>query len=538
MNFQSIRVKSSIPMVLLGATVILIIVIFSFLLKLQSVALEVQSQQFMKAISLVLNADRDLYQAELAETRIIAKLGDFDTEQQDRLENARQVKTRFDEYIQLLNQYPDVTSQFSEFDNVFEGWLTASNQFVDAASQGHNELAQYEQDALQKFKQLRVVLDKAGVTAENKADELKIELDNNISTLAVIAFVIVFAALIIAGWFSYLVPKALTSQMRLLTRQIAEIADGDGDLTTRIDIHNQDEFGDLAVQFNRFVANLRELITTILAQSSDLKALTIVLSDSAVKSKSITQTLNVASDSIVSAVHEMSASSKEMAEIASTSADEAVNASNMATTGITVVANSNASINELSNQMDQALSSSLELQKSSASIASVLDVIRGIAEQTNLLALNAAIEAARAGEQGRGFAVVADEVRTLATRTQESTNHIQTMIQQLQLSVNQSADAISSGKQLADKTIDIFEEANQVFKNLQQSSTRVNEMSTQTALATEEQTAVSDEISQNLFALNEQTSSARSVAQTSEQLAREISALSNTLSHLVERFKV
>ena len=270
-------------------------------------------------------------------------------------------------------------------------------------AKGSNDLAQYEQDALQKFKQLRVVLDKAGEAAEVKADELKLELDNSIATLAAIAFFIVLAALIIAGWFSYLIPKALTSQMRFLTHQIAEIADGDGDLTTRIDIRTQDEFGDLALQFNRFVENLRELITTILAQSSELKALTVVLSDSAVKSKSITQTLNVASDSIVSAVHEMNASSKEMAGIASTSAEEAVNSSNMATTGIKVVANSNASINELSSQMDQALSSSLELQKSSESIASVLDVIRGIAEQTNLLALNAAIEAARAGEQGRGL---------------------------------------------------------------------------------------------------------------------------------------
>jgi methyl-accepting chemotaxis protein len=192
----------------------------------------------------------------------------------------------------------------------------------------------------------------------------------------------------------------------------------------------------------------------------------------------------------------------------------------------------------LTKDVDKALACSGELENSSENIASVLDVIRGIAEQTNLLALNAAIEAARAGEQGRGFAVVADEVRTLASRTQQSTNHIQEMIQALQSRVNEAATAISSGKTNADLTVSSFSQAEQVFRQLQQSSIKVNDMATQTASATEEQAIVSEEITKNLYALHDQASAAGEIAKDNDRLSNEIRQLSDTLFGLVGKFKI
>jgi methyl-accepting chemotaxis protein len=353
-----------------------------------------------------------------------------------------------------------------------------------------------------------------------------------------LAYGISAVILLIAGWFSYKIPRNLTSQINFLTRRINEIASGEGDLTARLNVQSKDEFAELAHEFNAFVANLCQLIASVLQQAGQLSELTEHLSASASSTKDVTNSLNVASDTIVSAVHEMTIANKEMANVATNSAQEAEAASRNAEQGLTVVNNVNDSMQALSADVDTALSSSAELQNSSANIASVLDVIRAIAEQTNLLALNAAIEAARAGEQGRGFAVVADEVRTLASRTQQSTNHIQEMIIKLQNRVNEASGAIQSSKDNADRTLAFFAKADEVFHQLQQSSRRVNDMATQTAAATEEQSLVSEEITKNLYALHDQAAAAGGIAEKNQQLSSQIRQLSDTLFGLVGRFKV
>lgn len=527
------------PIAILSLTLFVSFILFFQLLNMQNKALESQADEFLKAIAVVLNADRDLYQAKVAEMELVNRIGQYQKADSARIENADQVKDRFNQYRQFLKAYPDVTSQFRGFEPAFNTWLDSSNKLVSAATSGNtNQISSLTATTDRYFDQLRDILDKAGEQAEKKSIAVLTEIESDINQFQFIASIIVLIILAVAGWFSYIVPKNLTDQINFLTRRISEIASGDGDLTAQIAVKSKDEFGDLAKEFNLFVSNLRDLVSTIMAQSKDLEQLTDTLAGTADSSKSITQTLNSASDSIVSAVHEMNLSNKEMSQVATISAEEADSSHQMAIDGIKVVEESNKRINELSSEMERALSSSDELQKSSGDIASVLSVIRGIAEQTNLLALNAAIEAARAGEQGRGFAVVADEVRTLATRTQESTNHIQTMIESLQSNINDSAAAISNGKSNVDKTVEIFQKANEVFESLQASSVRVNEMSTQTAQATEEQTAVSTEISQNLHALSDQTASANSVAQTSNDLSIEIRNLSYNLNNLVGRFKV
>lgn len=538
MNFHRIRVKSSIPIVLLAATLLALFLAFSYLLKLQEQALEAQTTQFLKAISVVLNADRDLYQAELAQTQLILGSSDLQSAKQAINENAQQVKTRFNEYRQYLSAYPDVVNQFKSFDQAFNAWQKASEALQQASAQQNQDISLLKQTAETRFNELRDILDKAGVAAETQSVSVQQALESEIETFKTTAMVFLLIVLVIAGWFSYKVPKLLTEQINYLTTRVHEIASGEGDLRARIDVTSKDEFGELASEFNRFVESLRELIVTVLEQASDLTSLTATLTESSEKTRNITTTINQASDSIVSAVHEMNLSNKQMAEVANGTATEADTSSQMAKQGIDVVEQSNQSISKLSANMETALHSSSQLQQSSENIASVLDVIRGIAEQTNLLALNAAIEAARAGEQGRGFAVVADEVRTLATRTQESTNHIHSMIEQLTASVGESASSIANGKQNADDTVTIFQQANEVFNTLLQSSVRLNDMSTQTAQATEEQSSVSDEISQNLFSLNEQTTSATAIAESSEHLAVQIKELANNLSDLVGRFKV
>lgn len=537
MNLHSIRVKSTVPMVMLAFTLVVVVAMFSYLSAMQKRALDAQANNFLKAISLVLNADRDLYQAKLATTYALNKTGDIAAQQQDARDNAAQVKQRFADYLKHLAQYPDIRGEFSGFDSQFNQWQQASEQLLSAAGNGADTSVLLS-DEEQKFASLRDVLDKAGEAALNKSISEQQVLSSAISRFQTLAYGISALILLIAGWFSYQIPRQLTSQINFLTRRIHEIASGEGDLTARLNVQSKDEFAELAHEFNAFVANLCQLIASVLKQAGQLSELTEHLSASASSTKDITNSLNTASDTIVSAVHEMTIANKEMANVATSSAQEAEAASRNAEQGLTVVNNVNDSMQALSTDVDTALESSAELQNSSANIASVLDVIRAIAEQTNLLALNAAIEAARAGEQGRGFAVVADEVRTLASRTQQSTNHIQEMIQKLQSRVNEASGAIQSSKENADRTLALFAKADEVFHQLQQSSRRVNDMATQTAAATEEQSLVSEEITKNLYALNDQAVAAGGIAQQNEQLSMQIRQLSDTLFGLVGRFKV
>lgn len=534
---HSIRFKSSLPVMVMGLTIIIVISMFWWMMSLQNRLIEIQAQQFMPANQVILNADRDLYQAKLAQLNIISNRSNSAQEEADRQENIQQVAERYAQYRQYLQDFPQIAGDPAVFDLAYQDWVTASNALVAGVGSSYS-IERLEQAEDDKFSALRTILDQSGEAVIQGFIDIEQQQQDEIRSKMILTFVVVGIALLAAIAFSYLIPKKLTDDINYLIKRINEIASGDGDLTARIDVSSKDEFGNLAKAFNTFVANLQDLVKNILSQVASLGSLTASLYESSEHTKSINHNLNLSTESIVSAVYEMTQANKEMAQVATTSAAEADKTAALANRGMSVVSSSNEKIAALIQNMNLVLNSSQELEANSNNIVSVLDVIRGVAEQTNLLALNAAIEAARAGEHGRGFAVVADEVRTLATRTQQSTNDIDEIIQQLQLSVNASSKAISEGKVNADETASTFVEADAVFHEIQQSSTRVNDMATQTAQATEEQTCVAEEISKNLHGLNEQTESASEVAETGERLSQEIKRFSDNMNQMMSRFKV
>ncbi|WP_417549806.1 methyl-accepting chemotaxis protein [Methylophaga sp.] len=538
MNMHSIRTKSSLPVMVMGLTIIIVISMFWWMMSLQNQLIEVQSRSFMPASEVILNADRDLYQAKLAQLHILS--GQSDNTEQDeiaRQDNIQQVAARYSDYREYLKNYPEIVGDPSAFNQAYQEWVASSDALVQALNNGLS-ITTLKQNEDQEFAELRDILDKSGEAVITGFEIIEKQLAADIRTKMMITIIAVSIVLLIAVIFSYLIPKKLTNDINYLVKRINEIASGDGDLTARIDVTSKDEFGNLAMAFNVFVSNLQDLIKNILTQVASLGNMTASLSEASEHTKSINQNLNLSTESIVSAVHEMTLANKEMAQVATNSASEADKTAGLADRGMAVVRSSNEKIAALIRNMDLVLNSSQELEANSNNIASVLEVIRGVAEQTNLLALNAAIEAARAGEHGRGFAVVADEVRTLATRTQQSTNDIDKIIQQLQLSVTSSSKAISEGKVNADETANTFVEADTVFHEIQLSSNRVNDMATQTAQATEEQTCVAEEISKNLHGLNEQTESASEVAETGEELSQEIRHFSDNMKQMMSRFKV
>nr|MDC2855604.1 methyl-accepting chemotaxis protein [Ningiella sp. W23] len=252
----------------------------------------------------------------------------------------------------------------------------------------------------------------------------------------------------------------------------------------------------------------------------------------------VTQKLANASESIVSAGHEMDMANQQMADLAKNTAQEADISSEQVKQGVQAIDVSGKAIEDLANDIESALANSVELESSSTDITSVLEVIRNIAEQTNLLALNAAIEAARAGEQGRGFAVVADEVRTLATRTQQSTDEIDTMIQRLNDNVKASSDSIKNSQTNANTTLTNFDSVITIFNSLTHAFEKVQQMSTETAQATQEQSHVANEINRNLVSLKEQSAQMKQISTQTTQQSKNVSALYKQMKSQVESFKV
>ena len=327
----------------------------------------------------------------------------------------------------------------------------------------------------------------------------------------------------------------LLRPLRVVSRALEHIA-GNGDLTQRIHIQTQDEVGQLAANFNQFVESLHKLIGHIRQEAESLgNSAAMGLKRSANNVHELgNQQQEIAM--VATAVTEMASATAEIAHNAENTAAAAQQSSVSSTDGLNLVNQTRGSITSLANEVGEATEVIHELSRHANDISSVLGTIQSIAEQTNLLALNAAIEAARAGEQGRGFAVVADEVRVLSKRTQSSTTEIQSTIDTLQRTTQQAVALMEKSQSLASHSVEDAVAASRALDEITRAVSLISDMSTQIATAAEEQTKVTEEITANVTAIKEVGDELAEGAHNEQQESRRLQEQAADLNEKVARF--
>lgn len=322
-----------------------------------------------------------------------------------------------------------------------------------------------------------------------------------------------------------------------VVNSLKDIAQEDGDLTIRIKTKNTDEIGDLVYWFNQFIEKLQGVVKDIGNSSKPLSNLASDLNQVSNQARQTISSQQLAAADAKAAVDEMTTSVGAVASSANEAALAAGEASTAADDGQRVVNQTVMSIQSLASRVEETAVVIKKLEQDSNQVGVVLDVIKGIAEQTNLLALNAAIEAARAGEQGRGFAVVADEVRTLASRTQQSTEEIQATIEQLQDAARSAVSVMAKGTEQATISVDEANKAGSSLNAITETISRITRMNDQIANSTGEQQKVADMISSNVDEINNRTEDTTTSSEQLTLVSGELEQLSKDFNRIMQQFK-
>ena len=425
----------------------------------------------------------------------------------------------------LSSKAEDSLNSLKEVSTLFEDQIIVADS-LDQPWQGY-------------FDQVTAVLAKTYALNDASVELLRSVLEKRLAqkrtdtVLLVVALVLVFLVIVYLYGGFYVSTRSTLKTLGQVMDKVAA-----GDMTVGFKAQSQDELGELGQVFNDTVAKIHDLIDIVgqtvieVERQADRVELVSGESNQAVYEQ------RGQIEQVATAMNQMSATAQEVARSAAAAVQSAQSVNDETVSGRSLVENQVGSIRRLAAEIDQSVAVINQLAADSASISRVLEVIKGIAEQTNLLALNAAIEAARAGEQGRGFAVVADEVRTLAKRTQQSTEEIEQMIAKLQGGVGAAVKAMSVSHQMADGTVSQSGQVQQALENILGAVGMIVDQNQQIAAAAEEQTAVAHDIDQNIVQINQAGERTAEGSSQTEQASRELSAQVAQLKQFIGAFKV
>ena len=344
-------------------------------------------------------------------------------------------------------------------------------------------------------------------------------------------------AMVITG-LSYIIGNSILLPTRSAAELMRDIAQGEGDLTKTLDDSGQDEISRLSNYFNDFTSKMRQSLQDVAENTAQVLSQAEAVSGASDTTQTLIKSQNDITAQVATAMEQMTSQIKEVSDNASSAEQAANDARNNTSDGKNIISNTINQMQSLSGNIDDVSQVVASLASESDNIGSVLDVIRGIAEQTNLLALNAAIEAARAGEQGRGFAVVADEVRTLANRTEQSTNEIQQMIQKLQSGAQEAVSAVKISQDISLKTVEQTTKADDSLSEIDRLMQIISDMNTQIARATEQQSQAADEVNLRINDLADMTVESLATTEQLSETSQQLKVSSHSMSDVVSRFKI
>lgn len=513
---------------------------------------EDMGKTYLPCIENLLEADRDLYQVQVAERTLLLTNADspppFAAKQVAKIdENMQQSAERIQKFIDIVKPHAtmaaNVSGQLSKYQDSRARWESLVREIVAKQASGSSDdralaLSLSFGDAEQQFAEMRGAINELTEFTEKQA-HLAEETAADVSRHSQFAN----AGMALSGLFIALLvilsaPQSVITPINALIKHLEEIAKGGGDLSSRLPVTSKDEIGRMAGAFNRFLAELQDLVKSIAETSVSLASAAQRQRKAAENGRSCVIEQRQEIEHVATAMNEMTATVHEVARSAVNAADSARDADSDAAAGKFVVNETVAFISDLAQAVQNAAAVVQDLEKECANVGSVLEVIKAVADQTNLLALNAAIEAARAGEQGRGFAVVADEVRTLASRTQGSAQEIQSMIEALQSQANRAVQVMNEGRSKAESSEARARSAGDTLNKITEAVGSINAMNAQIATAAEEQSCVSSEINRKTVRINDLAGLSAAKGDEIASVASQIDELARTLASRVGRFKI
>ena len=503
------------------------------------------ADEFLPGLNSLLQADRDLYQALVAERSMI--FVDTNSEQYKKLtamhdENIGQARERAVKFFRTTRS-EQAQEREQEFLALFDKWSDTTQEIKRQRSEGgrigrSTAIDMSFNEGVTKFDAMRQVIDELTDLVQKDAAAAGANAHTTTDNNQIIQAATLAVGLLVCALVAFFFPILITRPLNRVISAIEDLAGGEGDLTLRVNVDSKDELGHLSASLNQFLEKLHDLIRRAATTSSQVREASNQMLQLNSQSQEMIGSQHSSTDMVATAINEMAATVQEVAQSASSAADEARQADADARTGSERVNSSLISIRDLAQDVGRAAEVIHKLETEAEGVGSVLDVIRGIAEQTNLLALNAAIEAARAGEQGRGFAVVADEVRTLASRTQQSTTEIQGMIEKLQCGARNAVSVMDAGREKAQASVERAESAGSSLIEITKAVASISSMNTQIASAAEEQSVVTAEINRNITEISVISDRNSQVSSEAAQASTVLSEYAGELDRIVQNFKI
>ncbi|GGY70387.1 chemotaxis transducer [Cellvibrio zantedeschiae] len=540
-----IRNKIMVPIAIIGLMMLAMGILVLYKFELIDNKVRQLGEVNLSATNYLLVADADVHKV-LVEERSMLFLNpdspEFSTSVTNHQKSLQSAHEKMAAFNKLMHE-EEFKGAYNQYEIARDKWEQLTKTVVSARQSNTREgrttaIEISFKDGNAAFEDMRVAIYTLKGNVQSKASEAMQQSHDAVKRSYFVIIVFIVISIAVALVMLYLIPRLILEPVYKMQKFIKSLAGDGGDLTHKIPIQYYDEIGNLGETINEFIENLRGLLARVIGMGEVFDKQASTLAALANKNSTLVQKETHEVALVASAITELSTSVQAMADTAIQAADRTQLAQQESKNGLGVVKNTIKAIDRLANEVQKSASVIVELNAESGSIASVVNVIKSIAEQINLLALNAAIEAARAGEQGRGFAVVADSVRELAFRTAESTQEIQAMIGRLQASATSAVNAMQASQSIAQESVTEASAAGDALQKIDDAVSQVTQLNSQIAAAVDQQSQVAGEISENTNNISLYAQDADGLAKNVEGASEELAQVASSLHEELYKFKI